>query len=192
MYVVFIVFRYINNAALFEMVCCRHMILHFLLLLCICPFAHYPCIDYIPRMVQRDKNCMCCSSWLQYRICHSLSTIQYVLVPQVQRQLQAALLHAAESRSRSRSRSDSRPRSPLQLRRGGRNYQAEGSPQDQLGNSQCQDSRETHTCQGEEDRTFLTWIFRNDGKSVVFKIWKIWRLEKSAWVWEEHLYVHDY
>lgn len=146
-------FHYMNNAlfALFETVCCQHMILHFLLLLCICPFDHYMCIDYIPRMVQRDENYMCCSSWLQYRICHSLSTIQYVLVPQVQRQLQAALLHAAGSQpgSRSGSRSGSRPRSPLQLRRGGRHRQAEGSPQDQLRNSQCQDSRETHTCEGE-------------------------------------------
>lgn len=135
-------------SALFETVCCHNMILHFMLVLCICPFAHYMRIDYILRMVQRDKNCMCCSSWLQYRICHSLSTIQYVLVPQVQRQLQAALLHAAGSRSGS----GSRPR--LQLGRGGRHRQAEGSPQDQLRNSQCQDSRKTHTCQGE---TGLTW-----------------------------------
>lgn len=48
---------------------------------------------------QRDQNCMCCSSWLQYRICHSLSTIQYVLVPQVQRQLQSACLCTSKSRS---------------------------------------------------------------------------------------------
>lgn len=145
-FIMLYMFHYTNNAlfALFW---------HVLLLLCICPFAHYMRIDYIPRMVQRDNNCMCCSSWLQYRICHSLSTIQYVLVPQVQRQLQAALLHAAGSESRSRSRSGpgSRPRSPLQLRRGGRDHQAEGPPQDQLRNSQCQDSRETHTCQGEKE-----------------------------------------
>lgn len=149
----YLLFHYVNNAlsALFGAVCCQHMILHFLLLLCICPFAHYMCMDYIPSMVQRDKNCMCCSSWLQYRICHSLSTIQYVLVPQVQRQLQAELLHAAWSRSRSRSGSGSRSSSPFQLGRGGRHCQAEGSPQDELRNSQCQDSRETHTCQGEKE-----------------------------------------
>lgn len=53
-------FPFINNAlsALFVTVCRQHMILHFLLLLCICPFAHYMCIDYIPCMVQRDKNYM--------------------------------------------------------------------------------------------------------------------------------------
>lgn len=40
-------------------------------------------------MVQRDKNCVFCPHWLQYSISHSLSTIQYVLVSQVQHQLQA-------------------------------------------------------------------------------------------------------
>lgn len=99
------------------------------------------------------KNCMCCSSWLQYRICHSLSTIQYVLVPQVQRQLQAALRRAAGSRAQ-RHRSGSRSsRSSVELRRGGRSHQAEGSPQDQLGDRQRQDRRETHTCQGKTEET---------------------------------------
>lgn len=58
------------------------------------------CVWYIRRVCRKEtKNCMCCSSWLQYRICHSLSTIQYVLVPQVQRQLQSARLRTSESRS---------------------------------------------------------------------------------------------
>ncbi len=110
------------------------------------------------------KNCMCCSSWLQYRICHSLSTIQYVLVPQVQRQLQTELLHAAGSSSRSRSRSGSRPGSPLQLRWRGRNHQAAGSSQNKLRNSQCQDSRETHTCEGEKEH----FIHGSKGKDLGF------------------------
>lgn len=96
---------------------------------------------------------MCCSSWLQYRICHSLSTIQYVLVPQVQRQLQAALQRATGSKPASSSRSlsgpRSEPRTPIQLGWWGRNRQKEGSPQDQLRNSQCQDSGEAPTCKGE-------------------------------------------
>lgn len=62
MYTVFIMWHVSveNNAlsALFVTVCCQLMILHFLLLLCICPFAHYTCIAYIPRTVQRDKNCV--------------------------------------------------------------------------------------------------------------------------------------
>lgn len=105
---------FVNNVppALFEL----PMILHSLLLLCICLFAHCMCMAHTQSTVQRDNNCMCCSSWLQYRICHSLSTIQYVLVPQVQRQLQATLLHATGSRSSSKSRCRSGSRPPLQLR----------------------------------------------------------------------------
>lgn len=98
--------------------------------------------------LKETKTCMCCSSWLQYRICHSLSTIQYVLVPQVQRQLQAELLHAAGSGSRSRHGPGPGPGSPLQLGRGGRHRPAEGSPQDQLRDSQRQDSRAPPACQG--------------------------------------------
>ena len=180
MYVVFIVFHYINNAlsALFETV---YGFLHSLLLLCICPFAHYMRMDCIPRMAQRDKNCMCCSSWLQYRICHSLSTIQYVLVPQVQRQLQAAFLRAAGSKSRSRSGSGSRPRSLLQLRRGGRDHQAEGPPQDQLRNSQCQDSRETHTCQGEREPITSELLHRTLVRQIVMA------MRLFVFVWRESL-----
>lgn len=119
------------------------------LYLSLCPLHVYSL--YTAYGAKRQK--LCCSSWLQYRICHSLSTIQYVLVPQVQRQLQAALRRAAGSRPASSSRSlfgsGSEPRTPLQLGRRGRNRQEEGSPQDQLRNSQCQDSREARTCQGE-------------------------------------------
>lgn len=159
----YLMFYYINNAssALFETICCQHMILHFMLLLCICPFAHYMCIDFYTVCGAKRLYCMCCSSLLQYRICHSLSTIQYVLVPQVQRQLQAALLRATGSRSRPgpHSGSRSRPKSPLQLGRRGRRRQAEGSPQDQLRNSQCQDSGETHTCEGETGLTYSLEAF---------------------------------
>lgn len=73
-----------------------------------CPcFASLPatCVWYIRCACRKEtENCMCCSSWLQYRICHSLSTIQYVLVPQVQRQLQSARLRTSESSPGSRSR----------------------------------------------------------------------------------------
>lgn len=126
------------------------MIPHLMLLLCICPFAHYTRRLHTVYGAKR-LYCMCCSSWLQYRICHSLSTIQYVLVPQVQRQLQAALLHASGSRTGPGSHPGSSPRpgSSLQLGRRGRRRPAEGSPQDQLRNRQCQDSGATHPSEGE-------------------------------------------
>lgn len=62
------------------------MFSHFLLRSCLC-------------LLQRDKNCVFCSSWLQYSISHSLSTIQYVLVSQVQHQLQAEPQWASRSGS---------------------------------------------------------------------------------------------
>lgn len=78
-------------------------------------------------LLQRDKNCVFCSSWLQYSISHSLSTIQYVLVSQVQHQLQAEPQRA--SRSGSCRIQGPEPGSSFQLGRGGRTHPTEGSPE---------------------------------------------------------------
>lgn len=114
----------------------------FVLLLCFCLFALMWC---------KETQTVCCLSWLQYRICHSLSTIQYVLVPQVQRLLQAAGLREARSQPASRSGSRSGSGALLKLWRGSRNRQEAGPPQDELRDSQCKDCREAHTYQGDKE-----------------------------------------
>lgn len=70
-------FYYVNNAfsALFKTKCCQHMILHFMLLLCICPFAHYTCIDFILCMVQRD--CTVCVARLGFSTVYVTLCLRY-------------------------------------------------------------------------------------------------------------------
>lgn len=68
--------------------------------------------------------------WLQSSISHSLSTIQYVLVSQVQHQLQAEPQQV--SRSGSRRVSGLQPGSSFQLGRGGRTHQTEGPSENEL------------------------------------------------------------
>lgn len=117
----------------------------------------------------KENQKKCCWSWLQYRICYCLSTIQYVLVPQVQRELQSTLPPQAGSRPQPRSQAGSRSRSRsrplLALGRGRRSREEEGSKEDQLWNCQRQDSREAHTCQGKRGWRW-DWVAQSIGQSV--------------------------